>query len=252
MLLGLSGVLSRYNGSYGFGSGETYPQYVNYTGMRVFAALFGAFMVPLAYFTAIQMKMSKPACILAASMVLMGVCLCIYFFVFVFFLYLKEALDVFLCAFSIVFKFFWIDLATLTISRFILLDSMLLFFTSLTMYCLCTFRNYQVTALSNHFPLLSLFVEKIIFLNALYLVILISPLSTEWYIWLAATGFSIGAVSSVKWVGLFAIAMVGLVSYRISPVELVVSCNLFFFYANDASIPLKICGKCWETWIWTQ
>ncbi|KAI9348286.1 Dolichyl-phosphate-mannose-protein mannosyltransferase-domain-containing protein [Zopfochytrium polystomum] len=145
MLLGLAGILSRYNGSFLFDSGHKYPDSVNYTGMRIFSALFGAFMVPLAYFTALQMKMSKQACILTAAMVLM-------------------------------------DLATLTISRFILLDSMLLFFTALSLYCLCVFRNYQQTA----------------------------PLSTDWYIWLAATGASIGAVSSVKWVGLFAIALVGL------------------------------------------
>ncbi|KAJ1566738.1 Protein O-mannosyltransferase 2, partial [Cladochytrium tenue] len=145
MLLGLAGILSRYNGSFMFDSGHKYPDHVNYTGMRIFAALFGAGMVPLAYFTAVQLKFSKPVCVLAASMVLM-------------------------------------DIATLAISRFILLDSMLLFFTSLTLYCLCVFRNLQQTA----------------------------PLSREWYFWLAALGFSIGAVSSVKWVGLFAIALVGL------------------------------------------
>ncbi|KAI8855162.1 dolichyl-phosphate-mannose-protein mannosyltransferase [Chytridium lagenaria] len=151
ILLGFSGLAAGYNGSFGFDSGAKYPDYVNYGAMRVFAALFGAGMVPVAYFTALQMKLSQAASILMASMVLM-------------------------------------DIATLTISRFILLDSMLLFFTSLSAMCLVTFRNYQRT----------------------------SPLSPEWYYWMAATGVSLGCVTrcSVKWVGLFAIALVGL--YTIS------------------------------------
>ena len=37
-----------------------------------------------------------------------------------------------------------------------------------------------------------------------------SPFSIEWFFWLAASGISIGMVVSVKWVGLFAIALVGL------------------------------------------
>jgi dolichyl-phosphate-mannose--protein O-mannosyl transferase len=32
----------------------------------------------------------------------------------------------------------------------------------------------------------------------------------EWFFWLAASGISIGLVVSVKWVGLFAIALVGI------------------------------------------
>ncbi|KAI9323997.1 Dolichyl-phosphate-mannose-protein mannosyltransferase-domain-containing protein [Obelidium mucronatum] len=145
MLLGLSGLLSFYNGSFSFESGKEYPADVNYTGMRVFCALFGAFMVPLAYFTGVHLHMSKPACVLLACMVMF-------------------------------------DIATLEISRFILLDSMLLFFTSLSVYCFVVFRNYQVNA----------------------------PFSREWFVWLLASGISLGLVTSVKWVGLFAIALVGL------------------------------------------
>jgi dolichyl-phosphate-mannose-protein mannosyltransferase len=73
------------------------------------------------------------------------------------------------------------DLALLTISRFILLDSMLLFFTALSAFCLVTFRNFR------H-----------------------DPFSDGWWFWMAATGASIGCVTSIKWVGLFAIALVGL------------------------------------------
>ncbi|KAJ3084567.1 glycosyltransferase family 39 protein [Rhizoclosmatium globosum] len=145
MLLGLSGLLSFYNGSFAFESGHDYPPDVNYTGMRIFCALFGAAMVPVAYFTGINLGFSKHACVLLACMVMF-------------------------------------DIATLEISRFILLDSMLLFFTSFAVYCLVVFRKYQVTA----------------------------PFSNEWYFWMLMSGLSLGMVTSVKWVGLFAIALVGL------------------------------------------
>lgn len=70
MLLGLSGILARYNGSFAFESGTQYPTDVNYSVMRIFCAIFGALMVPIAYFTAIQLKFSRLACILMSSLVL--------------------------------------------------------------------------------------------------------------------------------------------------------------------------------------
>ncbi|KAJ3111328.1 Protein O-mannosyltransferase 2 [Phlyctochytrium bullatum] len=71
ILLGFSGILSGYNGSFGFESGAKYPSHVNYTGMRIFAALFGAGMVPVAYITGIQLRLSQPCALLLALMVLM-------------------------------------------------------------------------------------------------------------------------------------------------------------------------------------
>ena len=52
MLVGLSGYLAGYNGSFEFKSGEKYPEELNYTSMRVFNAFFGAVCIPTAYFTA--------------------------------------------------------------------------------------------------------------------------------------------------------------------------------------------------------
>lgn len=70
MLLGFSGLLAGYNGGFEFESGTKYPASLNYTTMRVFCAVFGALMVPIAYFTAIQLKFSRLASVFMATMVL--------------------------------------------------------------------------------------------------------------------------------------------------------------------------------------
>ncbi|KIW57650.1 hypothetical protein PV05_02217 [Exophiala xenobiotica] len=144
MLVGLSGYLAGYNGSFEFKSGETYPEDVDYTFMRVFNALFGAVTIPLAYYTARELNFRRPAVWLVTLMVL--------------------------CENSYA-----------TISRFILLDSMLLCFTFTTVLCWARFHRLQHKSFS-----------------------------VEWFAWLFLTGLSIGCVCSVKWVGLFATALVGL------------------------------------------
>lgn len=68
----MSGWIGGYNGSFGFESGATYPEDVNFACMRIFNAFFGAMMVPVAYLTAVQLKMSLKASILTATMVLLG------------------------------------------------------------------------------------------------------------------------------------------------------------------------------------
>lgn len=144
MLVGLSGYLAGYNGSFEFKSGETYPPELNYTFMRVFNAFFGAVCVPLAYYTARDLNFRRPAVWLVT---LMALC----------------------------------ENSYATISRFILLDSMLLCFTFTTMLCWARFHKLQRESFS-----------------------------IEWWIWLLLTGISIGCVCSVKWVGLFSTALVGL------------------------------------------
>ncbi|KAI8927643.1 Dolichyl-phosphate-mannose-protein mannosyltransferase-domain-containing protein [Entophlyctis helioformis] len=145
MINGFAGLIAGFNGTFEFESGAKYPAELSYGVMRFFNGLFGAFMAPLAYYTGIHLHMSQLGAILLAVLVI-------------------------------------VDNAFCTISRFILLDSMLLFFTALSVYTLVVFRNYQKT----------------------------SPFSPEWFFWLLASGVSIGAVTSVKWVGLFAIALVGI------------------------------------------
>ncbi|KAK7455307.1 Dolichyl-phosphate-mannose--protein mannosyltransferase 2 [Stygiomarasmius scandens] len=144
MLVGLAGLLAGYDGSFDFKSGTQYPENVPYVAMRVMLATFGVGMVPLGWYTAVELGLSQWACHLVALMVLF-------------------------------------DVGWLCISRFILLDSMLLFFTFLTVFCLTKFHNQQ------H-----------------------DPFGFDWWMWLTFTGLSIGWVTSVKMVGLFVTALVGL------------------------------------------
>ncbi|PKK76569.1 PMT-domain-containing protein [Rhizophagus irregularis] len=168
MIVALAGLIAGYNGGFDFASGAKYPENVNYTVMRMFLASFGAWLVPLAYFTAIELDFSQHAVILATLMVLL-------------------------------------DTAYLCISRFILLDSMLLFFTFTTIFFMVKFHNQR------H-----------------------DPFSIDWWLWLILTGISIGCVSSIKWVGLFATALVGL--YTIE--------DLWDKF-GDLSIPKSIYLKHW-------
>ncbi|KAI5124556.1 hypothetical protein M0805_003078 [Coniferiporia weirii] len=143
MLVGLVGLLAGYDGHFEFKSGTEYPEGLPYVAMRVMLATFGVALVPLGWYTAVELGMSKRACHLVALMVL--------------------------C-----------DIAWICISRFILLDAMLLFFTFTTVFCMSKFNNQQYRSFS-----------------------------PDWWLWLTMTGLSIGCVASVKWVGLFVTALVG-------------------------------------------
>ena len=145
MLNGFAGLVAGFNGTFEFESGVTYPPELKYGVMRFFNGLFGALMTPLAYYTGLHLRLSHMGAILLAWLNIVELALC-------------------------------------TISRFILLDSMLLFFTALSVYALTVFRTFQWA----------------------------DPFSPDWFLWLGLTGLSIGLVVSVKWVGLFAIALVGL------------------------------------------
>ena len=77
-----------------------------------------------------------------------------------------------------------IENALLTQSRLILLDSPLVLFTACTALSWVSFMNQHEQGPSKAF-------------------------TPSWWIWLGATGVSLGATVSVKWVGLFTIAWVG-------------------------------------------
>lgn len=72
MIVGLVGLLSGYDGHFDFKSGATYPAEVPYVAMRVMMAMFGVLMVPLGWYTAVELGMTRRACHLVALMVLCG------------------------------------------------------------------------------------------------------------------------------------------------------------------------------------
>ncbi|KAG7193524.1 uncharacterized protein KQ657_000592 [Scheffersomyces spartinae] len=145
LLVALLGYLCGYNGDFDFGSGQTYPDEVNYVMMRCFNCLFGILCTPLAYKTAVQSGFLTWSVMLITLLVVF-------------------------------------EMLSLTLSKFILLDSMLLFFTVLTYYCLVNYHRLRLE-------------DKL--------------LKWEGIKWLLLTGFSVGCVCSVKWVGVFVTAIVG-------------------------------------------
>ena len=72
MLNGFAGLIAGFNGTFEFPSGAKYPLELKYGVMRFVNGLFGAFMAPLAYYTGIHLRMSQPAAILLASLVIVG------------------------------------------------------------------------------------------------------------------------------------------------------------------------------------
>lgn len=144
MLVGLSGYIAGYNGSFPFESGSEFPAELDYTTMRVFNAMFNVLCVPVAYYTAKQFRLSLPAVWLVTLMILL-------------------------------------EHSYITLGKFILLDSMLALFTFTTVLCFSRFHNLQRKSFS-----------------------------FEWWSWIILTGISIGCVCSVKMVGLFATALIGL------------------------------------------
>lgn len=145
LLVGLSGYIADYEGNFLFESGEIFPDDCNYVIMRVFNCMFGILCTPLAYKTA----------------VLAG----------------YNTWTVWLISLMVIF-----EMISLTLSKFILLDSMLLFFTVLCYFCLVKIHMLRVQ-------------QK-----------LLTKMGFKWFL---ITGMSIGCVCSVKWVGLFVTALVG-------------------------------------------
>ncbi|AMD18677.1 HBL225Cp [Eremothecium sinecaudum] len=143
MLVGFGEWLSGFDGSFPFNSGEYYPDKVNFKFMRQFCASFGVLCVPVAYFTAQTMGLSMPVVLLLTLM-------------------------------------FTLEHSYIILSKFILLDSILLFFTATSF--LCMVKLYSLRR---------------------------RQFSRRWFLWLLLTGISLGCVCSVKWVGLFVTLLVG-------------------------------------------
>lgn len=169
MLVGLAGALSGYNGSYDFPSGAEYPAHVPYKTMRILLALPGIAMVPLAWGTAIELRFSKWATHIVTLMVLCGELCFNSFYSLCGALTLSPVLDT----------------AWLVISRFILLDSMLLFFTFTTVYFLACFNNQQRRRVKELGVSRARTDYSFVF----------RPFEEDWWVFLTLTGISIGCVS---------------------------------------------------------
>lgn len=144
MSIAFAGYLSGYNGSFPFDKpGDSYGEN-SYVGMRMFCATLGTLCVPLAYLTVWELTKSTGAALLSTA-----------FIVF--------------------------DHGCITISQYILLDPVLMFWIMLSTYCFTKFQNCKNV-----------------------------PYSVEWWAWMAASGVSLSCAFSCKWVGLFVILWAGI------------------------------------------
>ncbi|KAL1963755.1 hypothetical protein VTN77DRAFT_7821 [Rasamsonia byssochlamydoides] len=149
LLITLAGWLAGFDGEFDFKDiGKDYLEPgVPYVAMRMLPAIMGVLTVPLMFLT-----LKATGC--RTSTAVMGAVLVTF------------------------------DNALTTQSRFILLDSPLVFFTALTVLSFSSFTNQHEQGPSKAFK-------------------------GPWWFWLALTGLSLGATLSVKWVGLFTTAWVG-------------------------------------------
>lgn len=145
MLIGLSGYFAGYNGTWSFQSGKVYPESINYTKMRLFHAISSTICIPYSYFTAKLIGFSTLGTSLFTLMVTL-------------------------------------ESSYITLSKFILLDSLLMMFIVLTFYSFNVFQTFNNKK---------------------------SEFQRKWWKWNILTGFFIGCTSSVKMIGFFITTLVG-------------------------------------------
>ncbi|XP_032811789.2 protein O-mannosyl-transferase 2 [Petromyzon marinus] len=144
MLIGLAGHLSGYNGAFPFSKpGDKYGA-AEYLGMRAFCALLGSLAVFFAHLTVLEVTRSISASVVLAALLIF-------------------------------------DTGCLTLSQYILLDPVLLFFIMGATYGMARI------GWGGH-----------------------RPFSAGWWLWLAFTGVFLAGAVSVKFVGLFVVTLVGL------------------------------------------
>ncbi|KAG2014255.1 mannosyltransferase 1 [Coprinopsis cinerea AmutBmut pab1-1] len=144
LLITLAGFLGGYDGKFDFKEiGKVYEN-VPYVAMRMLPATLGVATIPLAYLTLRGLDCRATTALLASL-------------------------------------FITFENGLVTQSRHILLDSPLLFFTSLTTFFWVGFCNED-----KH-----------------------QPFTKSWWTWLSLSGLALGATLSCKWVGLFTVATIG-------------------------------------------
>jgi len=146
MLIGLSEWIANFDGDFDFESGKYFPPNLDFKTMRYFNALFSTFCIPATYFAAKALSLQLITVYLITLMVTL-------------------------------------EASYIALGKFILLDSMLLFFTITTFYGFAKLHSLRIQR---------------------------KEFTSCWYGWMIFTGLSIGCVCSVKWVGLFITLLVGL------------------------------------------
>ncbi|XP_019767604.2 protein O-mannosyl-transferase 2 [Dendroctonus ponderosae] len=146
MLIGLSGYLTGYDGTFAFDKpGDKYEN-ASYVGMRLFCTSLGASVVPMAFLTVNQMTSSPTAALFSSLLILF-------------------------------------DVGLITLTQYILLDPILL----------CFMMGSILGAI------------KVSYNTA-------DEFSPRWWIWLIFTGTMLACCCSVKFVGLFVVLLVGLIT----------------------------------------
>ncbi|XP_076017881.1 protein O-mannosyl-transferase 2 isoform X2 [Genypterus blacodes] len=144
MLIGLAGYMTGYDGTFPFSKpGDKYDHH-NYWGMRGFCAMMGSFLPIFAYLIVLELSRSHTAALIAATVLIF-------------------------------------DTGCITISQYILLDPILMFFIMAAVLSMIKFNQQEFR-----------------------------PFTSPWWLWLVLTGVSLAGALGVKFVGLFVILLVGL------------------------------------------
>ncbi|XP_030298848.1 protein O-mannosyl-transferase 2 [Sparus aurata] len=144
MLIGLAGYMTGYDGTFPFVKpGDKYEHH-NYWGMRGFCAVLGSCLPVFAYLIVLELSQSHTAALITATLLIF-------------------------------------DTGSITISQYILLDPILMFFIMAAVLSMVKFNQQRYR-----------------------------PFSATWWLWLVLTGVSLAGALGVKFVGLFVILLVGL------------------------------------------
>lgn len=144
MLIGLAGYMTGYDGTFPFiKPGDKYEHH-NYWGMRGFCAMLGSCLPVFAYLIVLELSQSHTAALITATLLIF-------------------------------------DTGCITISQYILLDPILMFFIMAAVLSMVNFNQQRYR-----------------------------PFTASWWLWLVLTGVNLAGALGVKFVGLFVILLVGL------------------------------------------
>ncbi|XP_054161433.1 protein O-mannosyl-transferase 2-like [Oppia nitens] len=144
MLIGLAGHLTGYNGTFAFNKpGDKYEDHP-YVGMRLFCVTLGTLIIPQCFIIVWQLSRSLTASTMASLFIIF-------------------------------------DIGMITLSQYILLD-----------------------------PILIFFIISSVFGSVMFITQNDKPFSKKWWFWLCWTGLFLACSISVKFVGLFVVVLIGL------------------------------------------